>query len=495
MVKTMDRNIFVIALALVVLASISFAGISINGYTVSETTYKPGQPGVATVTVTNPLGADRVTSLTLTIDTPFEISLSAAPQLADISAGGSAVVSIPFKVKPDAKPGIYLINAIFKGYSADTSGGSSLVTNTVSIPITIVQTPIFNFNTDNNLLTGIDDVTLTITNNGGAASNVRLGISGNISLYGKNEIYLGDLSNTVTTHLELDSRSASDGPTDMLIVMNYDDELGNPHTVSYPVRMTVKKQKLDVTFIQNSDVITRQETPVTLGIKNNGNTTLMDVRMIFTGNNTIRLKDSNELNFGNIIPGEIATTTVSMFVDLSPGLNRVPTTLTWSEKDVAKTQDIEVPLTISSDADVGVYLEAKPSPLTVGQEHTISVLVSNLGSYPIENVAVSFSSDSLSSLDISKDQYIGSLNNDDFSTVQFKEKVKDVADGQYPVDVKVTYRDQSGEWKTKDIQRTVSIYRPPAGGFDPIILVPIVLILGVLVWYFKFRKGKQPSSS
>jgi len=488
----MNRKLLL--LAFLAILGMSFAGISISSYTVSETSYKPGQPGVATVTVVNPSGTGSVSSLTLSVDTPYEISLSAAPQLADLSAGGSAVVSIPFKVKSDAKPGIYLINAIFKGYTSETgTGSSSLVTNTVSIPVTIVQNPILNFDIDNAVLGGIDDVGITITNNGGKASNARLTITGPISLYGKNDLFVGDLAGSVHLHAELDSRGAADGPTDMSIQVSYEDELGIKHTDTYPVRMTVKKQKLDVTFIQSSDVITRKESSVTLGIRNNGNTTLNDVRLAFTGNGSIRLKDSNDVNFGTILPGQTASATVKMFLDLTPGLNRVPSSLTWSEKDVAKSQDVEFPLTVSSDADIGIYLEAKPSPLVVGQEHTISVLVSNLGSYPIDNVAVTFDSDALSSLDISKEQYIGNLNNDDFSTVQFKVRVNSVPEGEQPVDVKVTYRDRSGEWKTKDLQRSVGVYAPAANGFNPIVLIPVVALIAVVVWFFKFRKKPSPS--
>ena len=44
--------------------------------------------------------------------------------------------------------------------------------------------------------------------------------------------------------------------------------------------------------------------------------------------------------------------------------------------------------------------EAKPVPLVLNGQHTISVLVSNLGSYRIDNVDVSVSSPALSSLDI-----------------------------------------------------------------------------------------------
>jgi hypothetical protein len=145
-------------------------------------------------------------------------------------------------------------------------------------------------------------------------------------------------------------------------------------------------------------------------------------------------------------------------------------------------------LTISSDADVAVYLEAKPTPLYAGQEHTISVLVSNLGSYAIDNVDVEFNSDSLQSIDISDSQYIGSLNNDDFSTVQFKVRVDTVPEGEYPITLTINYRDKSGEWQSKTITEYVNIYTQPVSDGSGFFMLGAVVVLAALGWFFFIRK-------
>lgn len=470
-----------------VLVALSFAGISIPNYTVSKSSFQPNEQGVLTVTVTNPTGDARVTALTMSITNPYEITVTGTSKLSDITTGGTAIVTIPIKIRSDATAGVYLVTVGFTGIANEDGVTSNSVTNSVSIPVTILNQPILSFASDTTTLSGIDTVNLQVNNNGGAAKNVRISTNGSISLYGSNEVFVGTLDGSKNVELRLDSRDASDGPEDLTLVVNYEDELGTEHSDEYTLRMTVKKEKVDLIFLQNSDLITRKEGPVKLAIKNNGNVTLKDVRLSFT-NSSLKFKDQNELSFGDIAPGATIELNPTLFVDLSPGLNLIKGTLSWLDQDITKEETIEFPLTISSDADVGVYLEAKPSPLIAGQDHTLSVLVSNLGSYPIDNVDVKFSSDTLKSLDISDTQYIGNLNNDDFSTVQFKIRVNNVPEGSYPINIEVSYRDRSGEWKQKTITQNVNIYAAPAKNGSEFFLLGGLVIVAIAIWFFFIRK-------
>jgi LPXTG-motif cell wall-anchored protein len=118
------------------------------------------------------------------------------------------------------------------------------------------------------------------------------------------------------------------------------------------------------------------------------------------------------------------------------------------------------------------------------------VLISNLGSYRIDNVDVEISSDVLESLDITNKQYIGSLENDDFSTVQFKTQISPfTVPGEYDMTVKVTYRDQSGEWKTRYMTQPLTIYAAQTGnGGNALLYGGVFILLVVAVWYFFLRK-------
>jgi uncharacterized membrane protein len=221
----------------------------------------------------------------------------------------------------------------------------------------------------------------------------------------------------------------------------------------------------------------------------NSGTDISDVRLSFPGT-FVRLKDSNELKIGDLASGGRQNISGLAYIDLPPGLNTVNATIQWVEKDIAKEESISVPLKVASDADVGVYLESKPSPLVAGQEHTISVLVSNLGSFAIDNVDVGLNSSAFDLLDVTPRQYIGSLAKDDFSTVQFKVRMKSSA-GDYPFTVGVRYRDASGEWTTKSITQTASVNPAPAADSTPVYAAVVIILLALAIWYFKFRKREE----
>jgi hypothetical protein len=262
-------------------------------------------------------------------------------------------------------------------------------------------------------------------------------------------------------------------------------------TSNVTLRLTVRNERVDLTFTQQSDILTKDETTLILSVRNSGTEELKDVRLSFK-NNTIRLKDHDELKFGDIRPGQNVTATGIAYADLPPGINLVDTEVSWIEKDVQKEESRKIPITISSDADVGVYLEGRPLPLMIGSNHTISTLVSNFGSYKIENVDVSIESPALSSMDISDKQYIGGLQTDDFSTVQFSMKVNATSEGEYPVYITINYRDQSGEWKQKRITQSINVYAPIQIQQSPIpIIFGALVMLALIVWYFMFRKVQE----
>jgi len=408
--------------------------------------------------------------------------------IGDMSVGSSSFISLPFTVDSDADSGIYRLDIRFYAF------GETAETRYTTIPITVAYLPEFTLTPSNDVLSGLDNIELAIANNGGTARNVKLMVMDDnegVVLFGTNEIYIGNLEDTTNVIVNLDSRSAIDGPVDVPFMITYEDEIGVSHEETAYVRMTVKKEGLDITFSQSTDIYTRKDSTLSLTIKNNGDEEIKDVKLAFT-DDTVRLKNKNELDFGDINTGEESTDSGSVFITTTPGLNLIPAKITWVERNVQKEQEINVPLTITSDADVGVYIETKPAPLTVGQEHTLSVLVSNLGSYRIDNVDVEIDSDVLTSLDITNKQYIGSLENDDFSTVQFKTQISPfVMPGDYTMNVKITYRDQSGDWVTKRVTQDIEIHSMPEQDAGFIFYLIGAMIVAVVIWYFFFRKKKK----
>lgn len=480
------KNILLVLL----LVSISFAGLTVPSTSVSAESFKPGSNGIITIVVENPATSQEfISSVDMDIDPPPEIVMSGEHYIGDLEPGGSTLISLPFIVADDASSAVYSINIELTGIADKPTGGYDVFTRRLSVPVTVVDAPLFSMSADRQTLTGIDEISLTVSNNGGPATNLRLSIpeTSSVALYGTDELYIGDASEAVTVSLLLDSRDAPEGAIDVPFSLEYENEIGISETKTTKLRMTVKSEQLDLVVSQKSDIYTRGDATLTLEVRNDGDEALEDVKLSFS-DSSIKLKEDDEYDFGDLNPGEGSTVSLMVFTDMSPGVHLIPTTVEWVEKDLQKSESKMVPITITSDADVAVFLEAKPLPLTRNSEHTVSVLISNLGSYGIENVDVSISSPALRSIDISDRQYIGGLQRDDFSTVQFLMEVNATEPGSYPVYLSINYRDQSGEWKQKDIVKTITVYDGMVEEESPVPYAVGLAVLAVLVWYFKFRK-------
>jgi hypothetical protein len=491
----MKKMIWLIVLALLV--GNLFAGMALSSYTVSPTTVRPGSNGVISLTISNPSTStavgNKVYSISLSVYPPGSISTTSSKiSVGDLDISSSTVVSIPFSVKSNAPAGVYIVEIRATGYTATGTESVSLATQSnyqaTTIPISVVNSPILSISSDKEVVGDIEPITLSITNNGGVANRVRISMnSTDFALLGQDEAFIEAIEKGGKVNLVLDSRSADDGANDVYFTFKYDDELGNSVVEKKSVRLTVKKEKLDLKFIQKSDVVTREDSTLKLTVENTGKQ-LNDVRVSF-GSDSITLKDASEFKLGNIAQDGKIEISLPVFTTLSPGTNYVEFNVKYTDKEVEKEQTISVPITITSDADVSVYLDAKPAPLAVGQEHTISVLVSNLGSYEISNVDVGMSSPAFESLDVHEREYIGGLDKDDFSSVQFKIKVIATQAGEYPLNVSVKYRDTSGEWKSKEIVDTLTIHSSQSSNgslFGYLLFGAIAIIIAV--WYFKFRK-------
>jgi len=485
-------NLLKYLFAFVLIFGLASAAISITSYDLSQPTFKPGTSGVITMTVANPISSSgasyRMTSISATVYPPPEITMSGNIDIGDIEAGGSTLVSIPFAVKSGAKSGVYTVDLRFSGYSSSpTSTGQDVYSKSVTIPITVVDIPVFTFTSDKGVIGGIEDISLSMANNGGPARNMRLRISDSspVTLYKTSEIFVGDLNGTRAIPLTLDARSAADGAVDIPFNLTYEDELGISHSTIGTLRFTVKNEVLDLRFNQLAPLTTRKDGDLSLEVVNNGQA-LSDVKLSFT-NSSLRLKDKSYIQVGDLAAGQKVQLSAAVSNELTPGTNLVNAKIEWVDKDIRKEQFIDIPITIASDADVAVYLESKPTPLLAGQEHTISVLVSNTGSYSIDNVDVGIQSDGLIPMDITPRQYIGSLAKDDFSTVQFK--MRAAPPGTYPIAINVRYRDASGDWITKTLTQTATVNPVQSADGSMLYLGLGAIVLVVLgLWFFVFRK-------
>ncbi len=178
-----------------------------------------------------------------------------------------------------------------------------------------------------------------------------------------------------------------------------------------------------------------------------------------------------------------------MYTELLPGTRNVNAYLSYSENGEEKIKSIKITFNVSSDSDVQVLLEAKPIPLTRGQEHTLSITVANTWDYPIESTLVKIEGGFFSLMSVQNEQYIGLLSNDDFSSVQFKIAVNDDAARENNLTVYVKYRDGSGQWveKRKIIPVTISEKQGTQNN-TPALLIGAAAVVIAAAYFFLRRK-------
>ncbi|MCX8175246.1 MAG: hypothetical protein N3E51_03515 [Candidatus Micrarchaeota archaeon] len=500
----MVKNYAVFGLALALMVALSFPALSVGAPSVSPSVLKPGETGVITMTITNTPSSTSTSASTSALQSVqvyfaavegIQFTVQSPVVVGTVSSGASIPVSIPFKVLPTAKGGTV-------GVPLYVSEKDSPELKTVVAVIAISNPAVITISSDKQTLLSTDRVLLTIKNDGGKAERATLSIpSGSgFSLIGSSQIYIGTIAGTLSVEVPIDASGASSGLNQVPFQFSYQQEGGEQANVTKYLAFSVKKESEELVFSQISKVIASQDNTLQLSVKNNGKP-LSNFR-IFWEDDELKAKESNQVKLGELPAGAVAQATFLVRADAAPGVRDAKLRLVWSEGGVEKEETVSVPIVVTSDADAAIYIDAKPAPIIAGGEHTLSVLVSNIGSYKILNVEVELAdSPAFQVLNAQKSQYIGGLEADDFSTVQYKVRFNKVASGSYPLLVKVRYKDQSGVWVSKDYPLQINVRSPeevsPANGTG--ILLPAavlaVLALGAGYWYFRMRREKGKASA
>ncbi len=480
--------------AILVFLAVLFAPLSVSSYQVVPSSLSPGENGVIQVTLENvqPSGSTTVgdpvedVAIYYSSVAGIEFTASNPVRVGTISGGSSAIATIPIHVAADAKGGI--ISAPLSIYQRDASSRQTLL-----VPVTIDNPPIFTVSTDKRTIKGIDTLIFKIANDGGDASRltIKLNSTSKFSFINSDQVFVGQVNGTAYVSIEIDSRNADDGTNKIPLLLTYQKEGGEYATEVTEVPITVKKDQSDIELIQNSTLVTSRDDILVILLRNTG-AELHDFRIELVDAD-VKARESAEISIGNLSAGQERILSMPVFTDVEPGILDVSFELKWMDGGVEKTEILTIPIVVSSDADVGIFVDAKPTPLTVSGEHTLAILVSNIGSYRIENVEVALDESGIMDiLNAQTSQYIGGLDNDDFSTVQYKIKLKDIEPGFYPLNLTVKYKDQSGVWVVKQVSTEVTV-KPQVQSGNSILTIIIVLaiVAAILYWYFKKRKNRE----
>ncbi len=496
------------------LLGISSAALSITNITISKSDFKPGESGTITLGISNTAGSDEITGVALTVyGTPEFTYWGSTRSIGDMNPGTSTQITIPIKASADAKSGIYVFEFRLEGY-VTTSGESNLNYKGASTPVQILRKPIFTISGYDSVYREGTPFTFQVNNYGGAAKDVRVKVlspfsaynnaglypntnagenilspfSGYFSSYDNTDLYIPQIDNNYSGSFNLNVVGVSEGQNTIWLGFTYDDELGIERYETKGISLTVKKEQTDLVFSQESEITSRADSILKLKVSNSGKE-LKDVRLDFDTPGIIP-KTGGEIKFGDIATGEEKTVDFPAYVDISPGTKSLNATITYTEDGKEKTKSASITLTVSSDSDVQVLVEAKPLPLSAGQEETISITVANTWDYPIESVSVRMEGDFYQMISVQNEQYIGLLNKDDFSSVQFKVNIRNQSIGDVNLTAYVKYKDPSGNWvqKTKVIPLTVHA-KTQAQGVDILVYIAGAIAL-IAVYLIFFRKKK-----
>lgn len=450
-----------VLLLLCMFACVALADVAPSGFSTSPATLKPGVSGSLSFTLTN-TGIYSISGVDL-YPSGYRLQFfSDKISVGSMGPGASTVVTVPFKVEDAAAAGVY--NIELSAYWVDPVGGSAR--KTFSVPVTVSSAVAFQISsiTFNSTQIHAGDaftVNAVITNTGGAARNARLSSgSANFPFAGSSQITLGDLStaqNTpVTIPFSADSR-LTPGLYSIPLTVTYEDELGAAQSASLsigPVTIYRSAAFFNITARPAAaHVLPGQRARVEVNVTNVGAEAARFVKIALVSNtSTFVPVDSSDKYVESIAPGETKGVSFDVGVNTGtpPGFYPLLVTITYSDPRGAEQPQVRqiTGIEVAGVSALDVIASASPGPVTAGRKHTLSLQVSNVGTFQLKSVRVSVSSSSFDIL-VAPDAYIGTLNVDDYSTVTYPIYTHaDLEPGRHPFIATITYRDSDNVERT-----------------------------------------------
>lgn len=492
-----------LALVALLLAGTLSADLSFSDPTVLPSTVRPGTQGLVSLTVTNPDSHDAL-GVSAEGYGSSKVSAGGVVSLGDFRPDVSSKATLPFSVAPDTPAGLYSVTFRFTWTNETGARYKSIM-----VPITVTNPAILSAQSSGAPVytSGDFDLDVMLANSGGAARAVRVSLDSSSFLQnGPNPLVVGDIGRGASKNFSLGialAPSTASGIYSVPLSVVYQDESGQELTATPTLKLNVYRKSPQFS-LQAQDgtesLKPGRQSALSLHLSNDGDEPAYDVRLRMSNSSALTPLGRSEIDIGTLGPRESRTVSLPVGVnDVSPGFYRQEFSLTHKdskgEEQAART--VPLGLNIQAISDVSVFVSAKPSPIIAGDAHTLSVLVSNIGSAPIKALAVRMEpSSTFRLLDAQDQQYIGGLQADDFSTVQYKVQVADVADGEYPLKLRMTFKDAYNQERTVDSEVKLKVLTKATasnstangnGGLPlPLLLVGLAVIGGGA--YFGYRR-------
>ncbi|MEW6528843.1 MAG: hypothetical protein AB1391_03070 [Candidatus Micrarchaeota archaeon] len=483
--------ILLILANLLVLTNISFASLSLSEIVLSKSVFKPGESGTITLTITNLNSSYILEAIGVEISGGPEFTYTGWFSLGNLNPLTSTTIVVPVKVNENAKSAIYPFTIKVYGSTPIIESSSESFRSSRSVAVSVLRKPLLSLEYENTLNEN-DAFGIKIVNNGGAAKNMRVSVLQPFAINGMDSIYIGDVENSTNILLNLSVASVVEGQNVLQFLFTYDDELGNEINETKNIQIIVKRKIIAMSFTQLSDITSKKDNKVLFKVTN-GKRQINDAKLRFIDPNII-LKNDDEIKIGDLKADEVKEFSFMAYINLSPGTNNVNATITYIEDGKEKTKNTAIAFTITSFSDVQVYIEAKSPPFRKGEEQTLSVTVANTWDYGIGSLSVGVESDFFDLVNGYGEKYIGTLSRDDYSSAQFKIRIKDDAPSNINITVRVKYRDTLGNlierkkiyaMKIEDAQQLENNEHN-----DQLLFIFIGVIIVVVACWFFFRKKK-----
>lgn len=494
-----------------------FAGaanaLTLQSYSISPATLKPGTSGSINLLIQNS-ATEYVSGATLSAS-GSGLAFSGTTYLGDLANGGTTNAAIPFVIKNDAKPGSYAAS-ITIGYtsSAYLSGGNGASRYvTFSVPYTISTTTGIEVSTieiSPQTVSPGDRFALTIgiKNTGGSIYNAVITAGDSFSLSGVSRVEVGDLAAGTSTEKTIPliaSTSLSTGLQSVALTLTYDDATGIESTEQMslgPVPISEKTPAIMV-GISAADTNPGSRTQVVASVTNAGTTPLENVRISLQPASFFVPLEYAEKSLGRLEVGETKEILFAIGISptAAPQYYSVSFNVSYDGGRGTETETKALGLEVRGNTELSASASTNPTPITTNVEgYTLSVQVSNLGDATVRALSVSIESPLIRATDTDYN-YIGNLDVDDYSTAQFAIITKQgLAPGNYPLNVTLRYKDAFNTPHEEKHNLQLNVFSPDIatlsakGGDNTGWLVAILVILavgGYAVYVKVLRKKKH----
>ncbi len=468
----MKMNVWLGILVLALMCSVGFstnnAALQLTGHTTLPGTIYPGTVAQLEISLTNS-GTDTAAGAIVEYKTPLESQYSQI-SLGDIGTGATATTTIPFTVPANVSSGFFNID-INVVYFSDASK-TGLKNSPVSIPIQISQHEILSVKTISVTPLSIqagDPVTvqLQIENTGGVMNDVTITTpdSSTFLIQGVTQQVVGAIPSGGSTNVSVilsSSSSTPSGKSTIPLIVSYQDELSNVVNQTIyvgPVTVSASSGQFGVTMQSLNPVEVGSEAQFALTLENFGGSSASPIVDI---NQTSQFTPigSTLIYFDSIPPGENETKiiTVGIGSSIAAGYYNLPMSVMVNGGSYAE----DVGVAVVATPDVIVTATTQPSFISGGTSGAkVVAQISNNGNSAIRSVYVTTEPQSAMPVIGATDQFIGTLNVDDFATFQVTVDVpQNLTPGQYNLPIMVDFKDADNIQHNLSKNIPITIYSP-----------------------------------